>query len=91
MPPRHHAGFIRLHARVSSPPCGSDCAGVPAARALSRPDWLGARPSVRRQVFQPLWNRTFIRSVQILFSEDFGTEGRGGYFDNYGAQPNNKF
>lgn len=28
--------------------------------------------------------RQFIRNVQIIFSENFGTEGRGGYFDNYG-------
>ena len=35
-------------------------------------------------VFQPLWNREHIRNVQIIFSEPFGTEGRGGYFDNYG-------
>ncbi|KAJ7564617.1 hypothetical protein O6H91_02G025900 [Diphasiastrum complanatum] len=35
-------------------------------------------------IFEPLWSRQYIRNVQILFSEDFGTEGRGGYFDNYG-------
>ncbi|CAD5163297.1 unnamed protein product [Musa acuminata subsp. malaccensis] len=35
-------------------------------------------------VFEPLWSRKFIRNVQLIFSEDFGTEGRGGYFDNYG-------
>ena len=35
-------------------------------------------------MFQPLWNRNYIRNVQINFSEDFGTEGRGGYFDHYG-------
>ncbi|QHN96774.1 Glucose-6-phosphate 1-dehydrogenase 2 [Arachis hypogaea] len=28
--------------------------------------------------------RQYIRNVQLIFSEDFGTEGRGGYFDNYG-------
>lgn len=35
-------------------------------------------------VFEPLWSRDYIRSVQVIFSEDFGTEGRGGYFDSYG-------
>jgi len=35
-------------------------------------------------VFEPLWSRDYIRSVQVIFSENFGTEGRGGYFDNYG-------
>ena len=35
-------------------------------------------------VFEPLWSRQYIKSVQIIFSENFGTEGRGGYFDQYG-------
>jgi glucose-6-phosphate 1-dehydrogenase len=30
-------------------------------------------------VFEPLWSRQYIRNVQLIFSEDFGTEGRGGY------------
>ncbi|KAI4350564.1 hypothetical protein L6164_005011 [Bauhinia variegata] len=34
--------------------------------------------------FLPLWNRDNIDNVQIVFREDFGTEGRGGYFDQYG-------
>ncbi|KHN11332.1 Glucose-6-phosphate 1-dehydrogenase 1, chloroplastic [Glycine soja] len=34
--------------------------------------------------FEPLWSRNYIRNVQIIFSEDFGTEGRGGDFDHYG-------
>ncbi|CAI9111507.1 OLC1v1011743C5 [Oldenlandia corymbosa var. corymbosa] len=34
--------------------------------------------------FLPLWNRDHIDNVQIVFREDFGTEGRGGYFDQYG-------
>ncbi|NP_001313142.1 glucose-6-phosphate 1-dehydrogenase, chloroplastic [Nicotiana tabacum] len=35
-------------------------------------------------IFEPLWSRQCIRNVQFIFSEDFGTEGRGGYFDHYG-------
>ncbi|KAK4781893.1 hypothetical protein SAY86_015995 [Trapa natans] len=35
-------------------------------------------------VFEPLWSRNYIRNVQLIFSQDFGTEGRGRYFDNYG-------
>ncbi|KAJ4834821.1 hypothetical protein Tsubulata_051091, partial [Turnera subulata] len=33
--------------------------------------------------FLPLWKRDNIANVQISFREDFGTEGRGGYFDEY--------
>ncbi|EFJ23968.1 hypothetical protein SELMODRAFT_150322 [Selaginella moellendorffii] len=34
--------------------------------------------------FVPLWNRDNIANVQIVFRENFGTDGRGGYFDEYG-------
>lgn len=34
--------------------------------------------------FQAIWNRQHIKSVQIIFKEDIGLEGRGGYFDEYG-------
>jgi glucose-6-phosphate 1-dehydrogenase len=36
------------------------------------------------QVFEPIWNRNFIDSVQISWKEDLSVEGRGGYFDQYG-------
>jgi glucose-6-phosphate 1-dehydrogenase len=35
-------------------------------------------------VFDPLFNRNHIASVSITFKEDIGTEGRGGYFDEFG-------
>ncbi|KAJ3343221.1 Glucose-6-phosphate 1-dehydrogenase [Gonapodya sp. JEL0774] len=31
-----------------------------------------------------IWNRQYISNVQITFKEPFGTEGRGGYFDEFG-------
>jgi len=30
------------------------------------------------------WNRQYISNVQITFKEPFGTEGRGGYFNEFG-------
>jgi len=33
---------------------------------------------------EPLMNRDYVSSVTITFKENFGTQGRGGYFDNYG-------
>jgi glucose-6-phosphate 1-dehydrogenase len=31
-----------------------------------------------------VWNRASIDNIQIVMKEDFGTQGRGGYFDSYG-------
>jgi glucose-6-phosphate 1-dehydrogenase len=36
------------------------------------------------QLFEPLWNKEHIESVEINFKEDLGTGGRGGYFDGFG-------
>ncbi len=36
------------------------------------------------QVFRPMWSAEWIKYVTITFEEDFGVEGRGGYFDEYG-------
>jgi len=35
-------------------------------------------------VYEPIWNRNHINNVKIVFKEDFGTEGRAGYFDQIG-------
>lgn len=32
-------------------------------------------------MFEPIWNQNYVQSVTFTFKEDFGTEGRGGYFD----------
>ena len=34
--------------------------------------------------FERVWNRDSIKCVILTFKEPFGTEGRGGYFDQYG-------
>lgn len=36
------------------------------------------------RIFGPTWNRDNIASIQISFKEPFGTQGRGGYFDEFG-------
>lgn len=35
-------------------------------------------------IFEPIWNRNYVHSVQIVWQEQIGTAGRGGYFDSYG-------
>ena len=37
------------------------------------------------RIFEPLWNAQAIESVQISIAETVGAEGRGGYYDEYGA------
>ncbi|MBV8429840.1 MAG: glucose-6-phosphate dehydrogenase, partial [Solirubrobacterales bacterium] len=54
--------------------------------------FLGKEPTMdilylrfTNSIFEPLWNRDHIQSVQITLAEDFGVEGRGAFYDPVGA------
>jgi glucose-6-phosphate 1-dehydrogenase len=36
-------------------------------------------------IFEPLWHRNLVKSVQITVAESLGVEGRAGYYDQTGA------
>jgi len=36
-------------------------------------------------MFEPIWNRNYVASVQITMAEDFGVEDRGHFYDPVGA------
>ncbi len=36
-------------------------------------------------MLEPIWNRRYVRSVQVTMSESIGVEGRGSFYDGVGA------
>jgi glucose-6-phosphate 1-dehydrogenase len=36
-------------------------------------------------IFEPIWNRTYVRSIQLTMAEKFGVRDRGSFYDETGA------
>ena len=93
-PPRSSPPPSRARGQYSHRPCGAPTGAAPAmwtwprARRFYIDHYLGKELVMNLLVlrfanvcFGAIWNRQHIKSVQVIFKEKIGAEGRAGYFD----------
>lgn len=64
-----------------------------AERAIFRIDHFLAKEAIMNLLYfrfansflEPIWNRNHVASVQVTLAEEFGVEGRGGFYDGAGC------
>jgi glucose-6-phosphate 1-dehydrogenase len=68
------------------------CSVFPEKSIFRIDHFLGKEPIENLLVFrfgnamlEPIWNRNYIKSMQITMAESFGVEGRGSFYDSVGT------